>query len=503
MKKEELRGRYILAALERHCKGGDAYATSEELFALCQQGQRNLSYDAYQADKTFLLRSGRLHLEGQRLYLTKIWNCEEAAAKALADVCAHNELDEPIMPETMSVTGATLTEEQAAAVRLALSHRLSIITGEAGTGKTTLIQALVKYFPSTLPGFILSAPTGKAAQNLEQRTGYETRTVHSALGMGPDGESFRPVRWPYTGLVVVDEASMLTLELLARLLKAVSRQCRLVLVGDPGQLQAVGAGNVLSDLLALGVPCARLRECHRQDAQAEALVHNVRQFKNIHCFEDFLLGDHFRFLPEPNEARAHGLVCRLAMERYRAGENVQVLAPMNHAGKLSVTALNKTLQGMLNPATEKNSLPDYPKLPFRDGDRVIILENDWGKGVCNGDVGVFHLLPGEELTYCVIFEDGWTAAWSGTDDLKNLALAYAVTIHKAQGSEYDTIILPLVKRQGRMLYRNLLYTAVSRAKKQMILVGDPDAVDMALQREALPRRSMLVTKTRMRMMNAA
>lgn len=501
--KEELRGRYILNALEHFCKSGDAYIAAQDLYGLCRHERGGLAYDAFRGDLAFLLREGHLHQEGRRIYLHHIWRFEEVAATALAGILQNNDLCPPALPETVTVGGVTLTAEQTDAVRLALSHRLSIIAGGAGTGKTTLIRALVECRPDLSRGFLLCAPTGKAAQNLEDRTAYETRTVHGVLGKGPDDKSLSPVYWPFTELVVVDEAGMLTLELLAGLLHAVSSRCRLVLVGDPGQLQAVGPGNVLPDLMALGVPCAQLDTCHRQDAGAGALVHNVRHFKDIRTFDDLRFDASMRFIPQANDVQTHELVCRLAAERYRDGESIQVLAPVNRSGELSVRSLNRTLQNRLNPATVGNTHPDYPKLPFRDGDRVMVLENDWEQAVCNGDVGVFHFLPREELAYCVMLEDGWTAVWSGTDALKNLSLAYAITIHKSQGSEYDTVILPMSKRYGRMLSRNLIYTAVSRAKKQVILVGDPDAVEQALRREAPERRSMLVVKTHQAQRNCA
>lgn len=259
---KDKRGLYILRAMEDISLNGDAYTTIEALYKACQRNKKWLSYSAFREDLSFLLHEGRLHLEGQRLYTTYNWRCEQSAAVSLAGILRTPNLDAPELPDTLTVNGIQLTEEQHSAVTLTLSSRLSLILGGAGTGKTTLIQAIVAH-SSTPFSCVLCAPTGKAARNLATRTGFEARTVHSALGVRPDDDFLEPVQWPNVNLLVVDEASMMTLEMLAGILQRVSENCRVVLVGDPYQLLSVGAGNVLPDLLALGVPSITLKTTHR------------------------------------------------------------------------------------------------------------------------------------------------------------------------------------------------------------------------------------------------
>lgn len=435
-------------------------------------------------------------MEGTRLYQKNIWEYENAAAKALAEILAHNDLGKPYLPEKLTVLDIQLTEEQREAVKLALSHRLSIILGGAGSGKTTLVRALVENGAVINRSVVFCAPTGKAACNLTDRTGLRARTVHSALGKVPDDDFLaEKIDWSYTDLVVVDEASMLSLEMLAGILTVVHPACRVVLVGDPHQLLSVGPGNVLPDLLSLDVPHIQLSSFHRQVDKESALAYNVREFGACRSMDDLHFDDSFRFLPITDDTAIKNCVCRGGINLYKAGADVQVLSPYNCSGILSSGALNVIFRECLNPATEENTIKD---VFLRTGDRVIIQQNDWKQKVCNGDIGTYHhkTIDGV-LYYSVACNRDRVAVWGGegANPLYRLKLAYVITIHKSQGSEWDTVVLPIAKGFSHMLYRNLLYTAVSRARKRVVIVGDPDALTTALRREAPPRRSMLVTKT--------
>lgn len=270
---KDLRGQYLLNDLEAMTMNGDAYVSGDQLYRFSRRNHKTLTYDRFRSDRAFLLKEGFLRLEGTRLYRKNIWEYENAAAKALAEILAHNDLEEPYLPEKLTVLDIQLTEEQREAVRLALSHRLSVILGGAGSGKTTLIRALAEHRPAKSLSVVMYAPTGKAACNLTDRTGLRARTVHSALGKVPDDDFLdEKINWSCTDVVVVDEASMLTLEMLAGILAVVHPPCHVVLVGDPNQLLAVGSGNVLPDLLALGVPHIQLSSFHRQADADSALA---------------------------------------------------------------------------------------------------------------------------------------------------------------------------------------------------------------------------------------
>lgn len=494
---QDMRGQYLLDSMEALTMNGDAYVSSDQLYRFAKRSHKAMTYDQFRSDRAFLLKEGFLHLEGTRLYRKNIWEYENAAAKALAEILAHNNLGEVFLPEKLTVLDITLTEEQREAVKLALSHRLSIILGGAGSGKTTLIRALVENGAVINRGVVLCAPTGKAACNLTDRTGLRARTVHSALGKVPDDDFLdEKINWSYTDLVVVDEASMLTLEMLAGILAVVHPACHVALIGDPHQLLSVGPGNVLPDLLALGVPHIKLSSFHRQADADSALAHNVREFGAYRSLEDLRFDKSFQFIPLIDDKAIRNCICKGGINLYKVGADVQVRSPYNRSGSLSSDALNVVFREHLNPATEGNTIKD---VSFRIGDKVIVLQNDWEQKVCNGDIGTYiHSKQSNgDLGYGVICGKGRAATWAGkeTSPLSRLKLAYVITIHKAQGSEWDTVVLPISKGFSCMLHRNLLYTAISRARKRVVIVGDPDALATALQREAPPRRSMLVAKT--------
>lgn len=491
---------YILRTMEDISLNGDAYTTTESLFKVCQRNDRRLSYAPFREDLSFLLRGGRLHLEGQRLYTTYNWRCEQSAAASLANILRAPNLDRPELPDKLTVNGVQLTAEQCSAVTLALSSRLSLILGGAGTGKTTLIQAIVAHCPSS-SGCVLCAPTGKAARNLTNRTGFEARTVHSALGLRPDDDFLEPVQWPYVSLLVADEASMMTSEMLAGILQRVPKTCRVVLVGDPYQLLSVGAGNVLPDLLALGCPSITLKTTHRQSKNAAGLVHNATRFSVLSSAADLAFDD-----IQLEEKDILAAIRDETVKRYLAGESVQVLSPFNRATDLSVQSLNQAIQPQVNPPFEdKHSLKLEKGPVFWDSDRVMVTKNDRERRCCNGDVGILRIRsqPYETPDYSVVLPDGRRPTWDDTSGLYHMCTAYAITVHKSQGSEYDTILMPVARKFSSMMIRNLLYTAVSRARKQVILFGELEALDTAMQCVPRKRRSMLVPKTRMALRNAA
>ena len=501
-KKQPTQGEYILNALRHHFLGGDSYIMADELYAVCKEDRKSLAYEAFQRDYAFLMKEGKLHREGRRLYLAGTWAQEEDAAKRLAELLANNNLAAPPIPEELKVNGLTLLAEQHDAVSMALSHRLSTILGGAGCGKTTLIRAIAQYGRK---GVLVCAPTGKAAQNLRERTGIAARTVHSALGKWYDDDDapLPPVRWPYIQTVIIDEASMLSLCLLDGILRKVPETCSVVLVGDPKQLLSVGSGNVIPDLLELGIPRICLQVNHRQEEGAVGLLHNVVGFDRIEGLNQLAVDDSFILESAEDAHQAVVSVAEKAVQMLGKGKSFQVLASRN----ATVDMLNRIIQQAWNPAREGVQTITYKGKTFRHGDKVIITKNDSRRRCWNGDIGTLIVETGKETTkdpdeyqYAVMLPDGRCPRWVGAESLKHLELAYAITVHKAQGSEFDFILMPLTMDAGRMLHRNLFYTAASRARRRFTVCGSPNAVDVALRSLPPRRRSMLVTKTRMRMM---
>ena len=316
IKKPVPRGNYIPAALARHCLNGDAYVLLSDSYRICCGEKPEISYPVFQNDLAEQLRLGTVAREGARLYLKRTLRYEESAAGYLAGILSANELEPPTIPGELNAGGMTLCEEQREAVRFALSHRLSAILGGAGSGKTTLIQAITTQCGNEAYQ-VICAPTGKAARNLTERTGCVARTVHSALGMHPDDDFLSPVIWENVGLVIVDEASMMTLEMLAGILCKVRWNCCVVLLGDPNQLLSVGSGNVLPDLLRLEVPYIRLQSNYRQEGGAKGLLRNVVKFSELSGVNDLTFDDSF-MLVEMGEPLVRNALVEEAVKKSEA-----------------------------------------------------------------------------------------------------------------------------------------------------------------------------------------
>ena len=504
---KKLQSDYISVALHSTSLSGDAYVTAEELYKACKYEKLGLTDSVFQEHLSEQIREGCIHAEDRRLYAEKTWRYEEHAADRLARLSFLPPLPYAVLPETLKVGDIMLCKEQRAAVEMAVSNRLSVILGGAGSGKTTLIRGIVSAAGEDCHP-VLCAPTSKAARNLTERTGLQARTVHSALGMHPDENLLEAVIWPSVRLVIVDEANMMTLEMLAGILEKVSDECRIVLIGDENQLLSVGAGNVLPDLLALDMPSLRLEENHRQIAKAPALLSNVTDFKSLHSADELAFDDSFRFIYMSKWDNLRPLAREVA-ERFRAGESVQVLAPY----RSTVAKLNEELQNWVNP-----QIGDKPHIRlqeegapgFWDGDRVIITQNDRERNCNNGDIGILHIERNKNGHSCALhvqLPDGRCPEWRGIPwmaiGLCTLQHAYALTVHRSQGSEYDTVLLPVLPSMKAMYSRNLFYTAISRARKRVLLYGSKQVLDAVMRKEPLPRKSMLVAKTRMRMKKTA
>ena len=512
---------YISAVLRQNAMNGDAYVTDDKLFQLCQTEKPELTFDVFQRDLREQLALELLVREGRRIYPLNIWRCEEAAARRLAVLQMNNDFRDPYLrPESEAEGSLALSKEQLDAIDLALSHRLSLILGGAGCGKTTLIRSIVDRFPSY--DYVLCAPTGKAARNLSEHIHCRARTVHSACGLRPDDDFQSAVQWHRTGLVIVDEASMLSLELLAHLLSRMPENCHLVLVGDPDQLQSVGAGNVIPDLLALGFPAAVLTQNYRHSGSANALRSNVVNFKTLHSFDALAWDSGFSF-EQVEDKKLVKAVIELAAAMYELSDSFQVLTPYNKSTAFSVCNLNVPIRDIVNPLKKEMLVISDGKRVFRDGDRVMLTKNDREKDCNNGDIGILHICSVEQVgiwkwdgrkkeivlttvdqySFSVSLPDGREPFWDGLEAKQALLLmelAYVITVHKSQGSQYGTILLPVSLQMQNMLGRNLFYTAISRATEQVILLGSEQAVDAAMQRTLPPRKSALVQKVQMKLL---
>ncbi|MEU6929259.1 ATP-dependent RecD-like DNA helicase [Streptomyces sp. NPDC046385] len=393
-------------------------------------------------------------------------------------------------------TGASLAPEQEEAVRLALTRKVAVLTGGPGCGKSFTVRSIVELARAKRAKVVLAAPTGRAAKRLAELTGAEASTVHRLLELKPGGDAAYDRDRPLDAdLVVVDEASMLDLLLANKLVKAVAPGAHLLLVGDVDQLPSVGAGEVLGDLLAPGspVPAVRLTRIFRQ-AQQSGVVTNAHRINEGLPPVTTGLPDFFLFAEEETEDAARVAV-DVAARRLPAKfgldprRDVQVLAPM-HRGPAGAGSLNGLLQQAITPARPDLAEKRFGGRVFRVGDKVTQIRNNYEKGangVFNGTVGVVTSLDAVEQRLVVRTDEDEEVPYD-FDELDELAHAYAVTIHRSQGSEYPAVVIPVTMSAWTMLQRNLLYTAVTRARKLVVLVGSRRAIAQAVRTVSAGRR---------------
>ena len=392
-------------------------------------------------------------------------------------------------------TGTSLAPEQEDAVRLALTSRVAVLTGGPGCGKSFTVRSVVQLARAKGATIVLAAPTGRAAKRLAELTGHEAATIHRLLQLRPGGEPSFDASTPLDAdLVVVDETSMVDVILANKLVKAIAPGAHLLLVGDVDQLPSVGAGEVLRDLLAAAsLPVVRLTKIFRQAQQSGIVVNahriNAGQLPGLREFGDF-----FMFGCEEAEDTA-ALVVDIVARRIPAKfgldprREVQVLCPM-HRGPAGAGNLNLLLQEALTPFADGQQERRYGGRVFRVGDKVTQLRNNYDKGaagVFNGTVGVVAGLSAEDQTLTVLTDEDEKVEY-GFDELDELAHAYAVTIHRSQGSEYPAVVIPLTMGSWMMLQHNLLYTGVTRAKKLVVLVGSRRALAVAVRTRGAGRR---------------
>lgn len=459
---------------------------------------------ALEAEGAFADRAGEA--SGEAVFEASLYRAERAAAagllRLLAAAPAQARLDaDAALARYEAQAGIRLAPEQAQAVRRALVDPVLVITGGPGVGKTTIVRGVVSILMAEGARVALAAPTGRAAKRLQEATGQPAATLHRLLEWKPaEGIFGRTEARPLDAdLLVVDEASMIDVRLAADLVTALAPGTRLVLVGDVDQLPSVGPGAVLGDVIASGrIPTVRLTEIFRQAAQSLIVT-------NAHRIQDGQLPElgaapaggaavdsrDFFFIEEEDPARAAALIRDLVATRLprRYGlhpREIQVLAPM-HRGELGAGNLNQLLQEALAPTGDE--LRSGTRL-YRTGDRVMQLRNDYDKEVFNGDVGEVVRLSAADAELVVRFDD--REVLYAAEDLDELALAYAVTVHKAQGSEYPAVIVPVHTQHFVMLRRNLLYTAVTRGKRLVVVVGTRKALGLAVRNGDVGSRSSLL-----------
>lgn len=477
----------LLTAVKFYAELGSLFAIEEQALhtaASLTGAPRESVKDALED----LIKEERLIRSKQGIYLPVYFHAEKNVAAHLAAMIKRSKIgavaDEEV--PTTDVEGRPLNAEQIAALKTVMEHPVTVITGGPGTGKTTTVRGIVRLFEDLDRKAILVAPTGRAAKRLSTLSGMEAKTIHRLLGYTM-GKGYRNKRFD-AGILVVDEASMLEQVIFAHLLDAMNPDTKIVLVGDTNQLPAIGAGDVLHDLIASGaIPVVNLTENFRQKAgsgiaaTAEDVKRGVGPRPGV--MKDFIL------VVEDSPKAILEKTLRLVAEELPRDfgvdpKDIQVVSPQQD-GPLGAKELNVEIQRRVNPSGP--ALKSGMKL-LRLGDRVMQTANSSERNIYNGETGWISEVNEEEKWLTVTFFDGKQLRY-GRDRLKELSLAYATTVHKLQGSETDYMVMILSGVHRNLLYRNLLYTGISRARKLCVLVGEERAIETALANDNPAKRN--------------
>lgn len=508
---------YLLYLLEKDNEQGHVFSLASEVRP---KGAVDLEVSSEKVEKALeALLAAKMVVQEKlgaddALYLPFFYQAQEEVVRALhtlADFpCRPPDLDlDEAIAGTEKDLGLTFSALQKEAVRKSFEKKILVITGGPGTGKTTIIRSVVDIFSRWGRDVILAAPTGRAAKRLNETTGRDARTIHRVLEFQPKKGTFkRNESNPLRGeALIVDEVSMVDLPLMYHLLKAVPAPMRLILVGDKDQLPSVGPGTLLRDIIeSRTLDVVRLEDIFRQEKESFIVLnaHRINQgLSLVYPPRDDRESDFF-FIHQEDPAKAFASIIKLATMSVprRLGlspisPQIQVISPM-YKGIVGVENLNQELQARLNPGREglKAGLRE-----FRARDKVMQVRNDYDKDVFNGDIGT--ILHVDKAKFRVFVDyDGRTVGYE-KDELNDITLAYAVSVHKAQGSEYQAVIMPLLTQHFIMLQRNLFYTALTRAKKLSVIVGSFKALHIAIKNDEPVKRNSLVKDKLMALRPAA
>ena len=440
---------------------------------------------------------GKLYADQERIYLPQLFHYEEQAAKCIAKLLirkpeSYPQLDE-FLQEAQRDSRILLSEKQAEAVRMCMENSFSVITGGPGTGKTTVLKTILAVYEKLQPGkeILLTAPTGRAARRMAESTGFPSAsTLHSALGLMSEEMNYDEETVMRADFIIVDETSMMDMQLAYYLLNSLGTGAKLLFVGDVNQLPSVGAGNVLNEVIASGiVPTTVLDMVFRQKdtSRIPLNAHSIQAGET-----KLLYGEDFIFLPAENAEDAANII----KNEYRKQvaefglEQTQVLTPFRVKSEAGAVMLNQSLREIVNPCVDKRLEASLGNRRIRYKDKVMQTKNM--NEVSNGDIGFVSMIDQEdECPVTITFSDNRVKTY-GTDELNCIDLAYAMTIHKSQGGEFGCVIIPVLSMFYVMLQRALIYTAITRAKKKVILVGQKRALFTAIHRnDAIKRNTVL------------
>jgi exodeoxyribonuclease V alpha subunit len=496
----------VLWLLRTQAQQGHLYVRRGELPVLLTELIQTEQIDPFKIEDLYgALQTAVTTLEERRIvtvdsnagvYLPELYIYERGGGRKLADFLTPSELQvdlDSFLAEYQKGNQIELSEAQRDAVRKLVEHRVLVLTGLPGTGKTTVIRALVSVFKRSKMSFSLMAPTGIAAKRLASVTGEEAMTIHRTFGFNGSAWNYNGSHKFGVGAVIVDEMSMVDQELFYRVLDALHPSTMVVLVGDDAQLPSVGPGNVMRELLSCPhIPNVRLTQIFRQAATSAIVVasHKINRGKTP-LLEVRNPESEFQFVQIADEGKIVDFIVEAAAKLKGRDANFQVLSP-KYEGDVGVNILNERLRERLNPSGVQREWK-LGKLFVREGDRLMVVKNTYSLNIYNGDMGKLMAIEREHLVVRIHgIGSGSFDSYVNipkTSALTVLKLAYAITVHKSQGSEFDTILMPITRSQGRMLQRNLFYTAVTRARKKVWLLGDSMAVLRAIANDKVVQRN--------------
>jgi len=494
----------LLYTLSRLSEEGHCYASEEQLFESAGE-MLETSQEKLRPILDEMTLTGDVIVEDNAVYLPPFYFAELGVSRKIRKL-----LDSPIEkvgePETPlkhsegeDKNQVAYNEIQLEAIRTGVSNRFMVLTGGPGTGKTTTILGIIEAYRAAKKAVLCAAPTGRAAKRMSEATGLEAKTIHRLLEFKPPQGYQRNEQHPLNGdVLILDECSMIDLLLMHNLLKAVPDTMSIIMVGDTDQLPSVGPGNILTDIIdSKAVPVVRLQQIFRQ-AQGSRIIlnaHRIHQGRPIDTTNG--TASDFFFIESGSAGETLEKILDLVTTRlpgYFGADpvrDIQVLTPMQR-GVAGAANMNRMLQERLNPFSkgqEKHSLT-HSGTEYRLNDKVMQIRNDYDKEVFNGDIGTITSVSTEDQDLTITFE-GREVTYDRSE-LDEVVLAYAITIHKSQGSEYPIVVLPLMMSHFVLLQRNLLYTAVTRARKTLVLIGEKKAVSYAIRNQRPNERNTRV-----------
>lgn len=447
-----------------------------------------------------MILHGEIVAVSEKIYLPRVFAQEDETARQIAMRVVEPstpERIEQILERVKREMGLALSSKQEAAVHAAYRHNLSIITGSPGTGKTTVLKTILEVYRRLYPNgeIVLMAPTGRASRRMAESTGVDkARTLHSGLGLASEEEDVRRsnTQEPLSAdLIIVDEFSMVDMWLANKFFSRIKEGARIVLVGDPDQLPSVGAGSVFRELIDCGLITVTVLDQIFRQSKDSLIAYNAKFINEGNT--KLYYGQDFIFMASDNQTEAaERIVSRYCREIEDSGiDRVQILSPFRSEGAASAEQLNEAIREVVNPFRSAEEEIKVGVKVFRVNDRIMQTKNT--AKVSNGDLGFIRYIRNDEKGAHVGLDFGAGREMEySIEDMVNLDLAYATTIHKAMGSEYETVIMPLLKAHTVMLYRNLLYTGITRAKKRVILIGQKQVLFMAIHRNEIGKRNTLL-----------